>query len=56
MGQVTRLDQVGAKVILGLYYYVLGKGGVLRVTGMAGQVAETLRGAGGDLLPEDGFA
>jgi anti-anti-sigma factor len=56
MGQVTRLDHAGAKVILGLYYYVLGKGGVLRVTGMAGQVAETLRAAGGELLPEDGFA
>jgi anti-anti-sigma factor len=56
MGQVTRLDQAGAKVILGLYYYVLGKGGVLRVTGLAGQVAETLRAAGGELLAEDGFA
>jgi anti-anti-sigma factor len=56
MGQVTRLDEAGAKVILGLYYYVLGKGGVLRVTGMAGQVAETLRASGGELLPEDGFA
>jgi hypothetical protein len=53
---VTRLDQAGAKVILGLYYYVLGKGGVLRVTGLAGQVAETLRAAGGELLAEDGFA
>jgi anti-anti-sigma factor len=56
MGQVTRLDQAGAKVIVGLYYYVLGKGGVLRVTGMAGQVAETLRDAGGELLAEGGLS
>jgi anti-anti-sigma factor len=49
--QVTRLDQAGAKVILGLYYYVLGRGGVLRVSGMADEVADTLRATGAELLP-----
>jgi anti-anti-sigma factor len=56
MGQVTRLDQAGAKVIVGLYHYVLGKGGVLRVTGTAGQVAEILRAAGGESLEEGGLS
>jgi anti-anti-sigma factor len=56
MRQVTQLDQAGAKVILGLYYYVLGRGGALRVTGMAGQVADTLRATGAELLPEGGLA
>jgi anti-anti-sigma regulatory factor len=55
MHQVTELDHAGAKVILGLYYYVLGRGGALRVTGMAGRVAETLRATGGELLPEGGL-
>ncbi len=53
--RVTRLDQAGAKVILGLYYYVLGRGGALRVTGMAGPVAETLRAAGAELVPKGGL-
>jgi hypothetical protein len=30
--------------------------GALRVTGMAGQVAETLRATGAELLPEGGLA
>jgi anti-anti-sigma factor len=51
---VTEIDQVGAKVMLGLYYYVLGRGGVLRVTAMAGEVAETLRTVGGELLSPQG--
>jgi anti-anti-sigma factor len=54
--RVTRLDQAGAKIILGLYHYVLGRGGALRVIGMAGQVAETLRATGAELLPEGGLA
>jgi anti-anti-sigma factor len=52
--QLTELDPAGAKVILGLYYYVRGRGGALRVTGMAGEAAETLRAAGPELLPPDG--
>jgi anti-anti-sigma factor len=50
MGHVTALDEVGAKVLLGLYYYALGRGGSLQVTGMTGKVAEILRAAGGELL------
>ena len=53
--RVTRLDQAGAKVILGLYYYVLGRGGALRVTGMVGPVEDTLRAAGAELVPRDGL-
>jgi anti-anti-sigma factor len=51
---LTQLDEVGAKVILGLYYYVLGRGGELRVTAMAGAVEEILRAAGGELLLQTG--
>ena len=47
MRLVTRLDEVGAKVLLGLYYYVLGRGGELRVTAPTGDVAETLRAVSG---------
>ena len=54
MRQVTLLDPAGARVILGLHYYVGGRGGVLRVIGTAGEVAETLRAAGPELLPRDG--
>jgi anti-anti-sigma factor len=54
MRQVTRLDQAGAKVILGLYYYVLGRGGTLRATGMTGEALETLRATGAELLPPEG--
>jgi anti-anti-sigma factor len=50
MGDVTVIDDVGAKVVLGLYYYVLGRGGSLQVTGMTGKVAETLRAVGGELF------
>jgi anti-anti-sigma regulatory factor len=49
--QVTALDEVGAKVILGLYhYYVRGRGGALRVIAMEGAVEETLFAVGGELL------
>jgi anti-anti-sigma factor len=51
MGAVTALDEVGAKVILGLYYYVLGRGGSLRVAGMSGDVARSLHAVGGDIWP-----
>jgi anti-anti-sigma factor len=57
MRHVTQIDDVGGKVILGLYYYVLGRGGELRVSAVAGAVAETLRAVSGALLPhEDGLA
>ena len=52
MRHVTRLDEVGAKVLLGLYYYVLGRGGELRVTAPTGAVADTLRAVSGQLLAE----
>jgi anti-sigma B factor antagonist len=54
MRQVTQLDPAGAKVILGLHYYVRGRGGALRVSGAAGEVAETLRATGPELLPPEG--
>jgi anti-anti-sigma regulatory factor len=50
MGHLTEIDEVGAKVVLGLYYYVLGRGGALRLTAMSGPVAETLHAVGGNLL------
>lgn len=45
MRHVTQIDDVGAKVILGLYYYVLGRGGELRVSALAGAVAGAVAGA-----------
>ena len=51
---MTQLDEVGAKVLLGLYYYVLGRGGEPRITAPAGHVAETLRAVSGELLALDG--
>jgi anti-anti-sigma regulatory factor len=50
MGHLTEIDEVGAKVVLGLYYYVLGRGGTLRLTAMSGPVAEILHAVSGDLL------
>ena len=50
MRHVTHLDEIGAKVLLGLYYYVLGRGGELRVTAPTDDVAETLRAISGELL------
>jgi anti-anti-sigma factor len=49
--QLTRLDPVGAKVILGLYHYVVGRGGEMRVTEANGAVTATLQAAGGDIIP-----
>jgi anti-anti-sigma factor len=54
MRQVTELDAAGARVILGLHYYVRGRGGALRITGAVGEVAATLRAAGSELLPPEG--
>jgi anti-anti-sigma regulatory factor len=50
MAHVTEIDEIGAKVIVGLYYYVLGRGGALHVTAMTDEVAEMLHAVGGDLL------
>jgi anti-anti-sigma regulatory factor len=49
--QLTRLDLVGAKVILGLYHYVVGRGGEMRVTEANAAVRATLQAAGGDIIP-----
>jgi anti-anti-sigma factor len=54
MRHVTDLDPAGARVILGLHYYVRGRGGALRVIGAAGEVAATLRATGSELLPSEG--
>jgi anti-anti-sigma regulatory factor len=51
MQGLDMLDAVGAKVIIGLYYYVVGKGGQLGVTTSTADVASTLREAGGDVIP-----
>src|ERR1700733_1308076 len=40
---LTALDAVGANVLLGLYHYVNGRGGTLRITGARGPIASTLR-------------
>jgi hypothetical protein len=49
--QLVECDEVGAKVILGLYYYVIGKGAALRMTGCAENVRTTLEAAGGGVIP-----
>jgi len=51
MDQLTELDEVGAKVILGLYYYVVGKGGELRMTDCAENVRATLQAATDGVIP-----
>jgi anti-anti-sigma regulatory factor len=50
---LTALDTVGANVILGLYYYVVGRGGELRVSGATGPIAATLRLAAGSVMPSE---
>jgi anti-anti-sigma regulatory factor len=42
VGGLTALDPVGAKVLLGLYHYVGGRGGTLRITGATGAIATIL--------------
>ena len=49
--QLTRLDPIGAKVILGLYHYVVGRGGEMRITEANGAVTAALQAAGGDIIP-----
>ncbi len=43
LGGLRELDQVGAKVLIGLRHYVAGRGGQMRVIGAKGQVADILR-------------
>jgi anti-anti-sigma factor len=40
---LTALDPVGANVLLGLFHYVNGRGGTLRISGARGSIARTLR-------------
>ena len=40
---LTALDPVGANVLLGLFHYVEGRGGTLRISGARGPVAGALR-------------
>jgi anti-anti-sigma regulatory factor len=47
------LDGVGANVLLGLYYYVIARGGVFHVSGAGDEVAALLRSVGEELMPLD---
>ena len=53
LGHLTTLDAVGANVILGLYHYIVGRGGELRVSGATGPIAATLRLAAGSVMPSE---
>jgi anti-anti-sigma factor len=48
---LSGLDGVGANVLLGLYHYVIARGGVFRVTEACQDVAETLHSVVGALIP-----
>jgi hypothetical protein len=43
---LTAVDGVGANVLLGLYHYIVARGGVLRVTGACEDVTTTLQSVG----------
>jgi anti-anti-sigma regulatory factor len=53
---LATIDPIGAKVLLGLHYYVDGRGGCLRFTGASAEVAQALRksGAGARIRESDG--
>jgi anti-anti-sigma regulatory factor len=51
--ELTQMEPVGANVILGLYYYVVGRGGTLRVTTSCPDVAIALHAVAGTLIPID---
>jgi anti-anti-sigma regulatory factor len=51
MRRLTHLDQVGANVILGLYHYVVARGGALCVTGAGAEPASTLQSVAGSMIP-----
>ena len=48
---VTELEPIGANVILGLYHYVVGRGGQLRAVVPAGQIAAALDSVAGGVIP-----
>jgi anti-anti-sigma factor len=51
---LTSIDPVGANVILGLYHYVVGRGGRLRLRAVRGSVATTLHAIAGTSIPMEG--
>jgi anti-anti-sigma regulatory factor len=51
---VVRLDAVGANVLLGLYHYVIARGGTFGVTEAPEEVAAVLQAATGTLIPRYG--
>jgi anti-anti-sigma factor len=53
MQYLTRMDPVGANVILGLYHYVVGRGGALRLRAVRAEVAATLHATAGTSIPID---
>jgi anti-anti-sigma regulatory factor len=48
---LTKLDPVGANVLLGLYYYVVARGGEFRVTTAIDEVAAALQAVAGAAIP-----
>jgi anti-anti-sigma regulatory factor len=48
---LSRLDAVGANVLVGLYHYVTARGGTFRVTAAPDGVTATLRAVAGALIP-----
>jgi ABC-type transporter Mla MlaB component len=53
LGLLTGIDPVGANVLLGLYYYVVARGGVFRVTGACADVRTLLAQATDGIIPID---
>jgi anti-anti-sigma regulatory factor len=49
--RLTQLDAVGANVILGLYHYVVGRGGTLCITRPPREVAAVLHSVAGTVIP-----
>jgi anti-anti-sigma regulatory factor len=49
--RLSRLDSAGAKVLLGLYHYVIARGGDLWLSGARDQVITSLLAVGGDVIP-----
>jgi anti-anti-sigma regulatory factor len=47
---LTGLDAVGANVLLGLYYYVIARGGVFRITGAVDEISALLRSVGDEMM------
>lgn len=51
--QLSAMDGVGANVLLGLYHYVVARGGLFRVTGACAEVTTTLQSVGNGVIPID---